>query len=146
MLAACLARSCRVRLDCPSSRFRRRAALLASEVQCESSVPNLVSLGKRLTSSEPTSLCAGPTCFALRRSPLPSPLFTGQRLRCVDMERSLQPSEYVDGLPLLERALAELSKGQLVRDERYGMMDLMSAIEARALRVDDRVNRSQLTN
>lgn len=46
----------------------------------------------------------------------------------------MQSTEYVDALPLLEKALAELSKGQLVRDERYGMMDLMSAIEVLLLR------------
>lgn len=81
---------------------------------------------------ELTHRCAGPTYSALSPpSPSLAPLFAGQRLRSVDMDQSLQPSEYVDALPLLERALAELSKGQLVRDERYGMMDLMSAIEVR---------------
>lgn len=36
---------------------------------------------------------------------------------------------YVDAMPLVEAALAELAKGQLIRDERYTMMELMSAIE-----------------
>ncbi|BGP22547.1 N-alpha-acetyltransferase, non-catalitic subunit [Rhodotorula toruloides] len=52
------------------------------------------------------------------------------------MEPTLKASEYVDARPLLERALAELSKGQLIRDERYAMMDLMSAIEINDARTD----------
>ncbi|BGP29785.1 N-alpha-acetyltransferase, non-catalitic subunit [Rhodotorula toruloides] len=52
------------------------------------------------------------------------------------MEPTMQPSEYVGALRMLEQALAELSKGQLVRDERYGMMDLMSAIEINDARTD----------
>ncbi|BGP68084.1 N-alpha-acetyltransferase, non-catalitic subunit [Rhodotorula toruloides] len=52
------------------------------------------------------------------------------------MDPTMQSTEYVDALPLLEKALAELSKGQLVRDERYGMMDLMSAIEINDARTD----------
>ncbi|BGO89299.1 RHTO0S07e00496g1_1 [Rhodotorula toruloides] len=52
------------------------------------------------------------------------------------MDPTMQPSEFIDAIPLLESALAELSKGQLVRDERYGMMDLMSAIEINDGRTD----------
>lgn len=40
-------------------------------------------------------------------------------------------TDYVDAMPLLERALGDLSRGQLVRDDRYQMLELMSAIEAR---------------
>ncbi|GAA5896572.1 hypothetical protein JCM6882_005731 [Rhodosporidiobolus microsporus] len=45
-------------------------------------------------------------------------------------------SEYADALPLLNAALADLKKGQLVYDERYAMMDLMSAIEINDARTD----------
>jgi len=43
----------------------------------------------------------------------------------------MEVSEYADALPLLEQAMADLAKGQLVRDDRCSMMDLMSAIEVR---------------
>ncbi|BGP37661.1 N-alpha-acetyltransferase, non-catalitic subunit [Rhodotorula kratochvilovae] len=48
----------------------------------------------------------------------------------------LAVSEYADAVPLLEAAMADLAKGQLVRDERYAMMDLMSAIEVNDARTD----------
>ncbi|GAA6003296.1 hypothetical protein JCM10207_001849 [Rhodosporidiobolus poonsookiae] len=45
-------------------------------------------------------------------------------------------NEYADSLLLLEAALPELSLGQVVRDERYSMMELMSAIEINDSRTD----------
>ncbi|GAA5837751.1 hypothetical protein JCM9279_006851 [Rhodotorula babjevae] len=48
----------------------------------------------------------------------------------------MEVSEYADALPLLEQAMADLAKGQLVRDERCSMMDLMSAIEINDARTD----------
>ncbi|GAA5843527.1 hypothetical protein JCM11251_001646 [Rhodosporidiobolus azoricus] len=45
-------------------------------------------------------------------------------------------SEYADALPLLNAALVDLKKGQLVYDERYAMMDLMAAIEINDARTD----------
>ncbi|GAA5868681.1 hypothetical protein JCM1840_004355 [Sporobolomyces johnsonii] len=44
--------------------------------------------------------------------------------------------DWVDALPLLESALADLATGQLIRDERYSMMDLMAAIEINDARTD----------
>ncbi|GAA5989289.1 hypothetical protein JCM11641_006102 [Rhodosporidiobolus odoratus] len=45
-------------------------------------------------------------------------------------------SEYTSALPLLEAALAELSIGQVVREESYPMSELMSAIEINDPRTD----------
>ncbi|TNY20724.1 phosphatase and actin regulator [Rhodotorula diobovata] len=45
-------------------------------------------------------------------------------------------AEYADAFPLLEQAMSDLAKGQLVRDERCTMMDLMSAIEINDARTD----------
>ncbi|GAA5952179.1 hypothetical protein JCM21900_006932 [Sporobolomyces salmonicolor] len=44
--------------------------------------------------------------------------------------------DWVDALPLLESALADLETGQLIREERYSMMDLMAAIEINDARTD----------
>ncbi|GAA5867578.1 hypothetical protein JCM8547_001227 [Rhodosporidiobolus lusitaniae] len=45
-------------------------------------------------------------------------------------------SEYADALPLLDAALADLAKGQLIADKRYPMMELMAAIEINDARTD----------
>ncbi|GAA6026738.1 hypothetical protein JCM8097_005825 [Rhodosporidiobolus ruineniae] len=45
-------------------------------------------------------------------------------------------SEYTSALPLLLQAMDDLSLGQVIADERYGMMDLMSAIEINDARTD----------
>ncbi|CEQ39824.1 SPOSA6832_01365, partial [Sporobolomyces salmonicolor] len=48
-----------------------------------------------------------------------------------------QPSDdWVDALPLVQSALADLETGQLIREERYSMMDLMAAIEINDARTD----------
>ncbi|GAA5978795.1 hypothetical protein JCM10908_004488 [Rhodotorula pacifica] len=44
--------------------------------------------------------------------------------------------DYVDALPLLQSALHDLPRAQIVRDERYPMMELMSAIEINDARTD----------
>ncbi|GAA6000952.1 uncharacterized protein JCM10292_006510 [Rhodotorula paludigena] len=50
---------------------------------------------------------------------------------------------YVDAMPLIDAALAELAKGQLIRDERYTMMELMSAIEVNDARTDNFLHAQQ---
>lgn len=56
--------------------------------------------------------------------------------QCVHLQTSplhsmASGSRFVDALPLLEAALVDLAPGQLIRDERVQLMDLMSAAEVR---------------
>ena len=94
-----------------SDRFARSGL---SKVECAISAA-VVSLGPDLSTPSPGSAGLELTFLFGRTGTTPT----------------MEVSEYADALPLLEQAMADLAKGQLVRDDRCSMMDLMSAIEVR---------------